>query len=56
MLQRPPEPTGQRSYSGKFQVRTSRLVHRNLVMEAASEGISLNVLVNKKLMRSWRAV
>ncbi|AGF72447.1 type II toxin-antitoxin system HicB family antitoxin [Corynebacterium halotolerans] len=44
-----PTPLGERSYSGKFNVRTSRSLHRRLVMMAESEGISLNALINQKL-------
>ncbi|QGU07170.1 HicB family protein [Corynebacterium occultum] len=44
-----PIPLGERSYSGKFNVRTSRSLHRRLVMAAEAEGISLNALINQKL-------
>ncbi|MEJ4098798.1 toxin-antitoxin system HicB family antitoxin [Corynebacterium mastitidis] len=44
-----PVPFGARTYSGKFQVRTSHSLHRELVLEAARDGISLNALVNRKL-------
>lgn len=44
-----PTPLGTRSYSGKFNVRTSRSLHRRLVMAAEAEGISLNTLINQKL-------
>lgn len=44
-----PTPLGGRSYSGKFNVRTSRSLHRRLVMIAEAEGISLNALINQKL-------
>ena len=42
-------PLGSRSYSGKFNVRTSPSLHRRLVIAAKAEGISLNALVNQKL-------
>ncbi|WP_082422277.1 type II toxin-antitoxin system HicB family antitoxin [Corynebacterium oculi] len=44
-----PVPLGTQSYSGKFQVRTSRSVHKRLVMEAARDGVSLNAFINQKL-------
>ncbi|MDY3128234.1 MAG: type II toxin-antitoxin system HicB family antitoxin [Corynebacterium sp.] len=44
-----PTPLGERRYSGKFNVRTSPALHRQLVMAAQREGISLNMLVNHKL-------
>lgn len=44
-----PTPLGERSYSGKFNVRTSHSLHRRLVMEAEAEGVSLNAWVNQKL-------
>lgn len=36
-----------RRYSGKLNVRTSPSLHRELVIRAAAEGISLNALVNQ---------
>lgn len=44
-----PEPLGLRRFSGKFNVRTSPSLHRMLAIEAQSEGVSLNTLVNQKL-------
>ena len=44
-----PEPISLRRYSGKFQVRIPPEVHRQLVLEAAEEEISLNRLVSAKL-------
>lgn len=44
-----PTPLGERSYSGKFNVRTSHSLHRRLVIEAEAEGVSLNTWVNQKL-------
>lgn len=44
-----PVPLGERTYSGKFNVRTSRSLHRRLVQEAQSEGVSLNTWINQKL-------
>ncbi|MFP7365952.1 type II toxin-antitoxin system HicB family antitoxin [Corynebacterium callunae] len=47
-----PQPLGERTFSGKFNVRTSSSLHRKLVLAAASEGISLNALINQKLSAS----
>ena len=44
-----PEPLGSRSYSGRFNVRTSPSLHRKLVIAAKTEGVSLNTLINQKL-------
>jgi predicted HicB family RNase H-like nuclease len=45
----PPSPLADRTYSGVFKVRVPALVHRNLVIEAAEAGVSLNRLVSAKL-------
>lgn len=45
----PPEPLSYRKYSGKFVVRIPPELHRNLVIEAHEQGISLNRLVSAKL-------
>lgn len=44
-----PAPLGRRSYSGRFNVRTSPSLHRRLVIAAKTEGVSLNTLINQKL-------
>ena len=44
-----PEPIAEKSYSGKFQVRTTPELHRKLAIEAAEENVSLNRYVNYKL-------
>ncbi len=44
-----PEPLAIKSYSGKFMVRVPPEVHRQLALEAAESGISLNRLVSSKL-------
>lgn len=44
-----PEPLSARSYSGKFQVRTTPERHRLLAMQAAEAGVSINRLVNDRL-------
>jgi len=45
----PPEPLASRAYSGKFVVRVPPQTHRDLVMRAAEDGISLNRLVSSLL-------
>ena len=44
-----PAPLGRRSYSGRFNVRTSPSLHRRLVIAPKTEGVSLNTLINQKL-------
>ena len=47
-----PEPRSEEDYSGKFVVRVPRSLHRELVEEAAQEGVSLNQYINAALARS----
>ena len=44
-----PEPLAGRSFSGKFMVRVPPHVHRELAVEAAEAGVSLNRLATAKL-------
>ena len=44
-----PEPLATRNYSGRFMVRIPPDVHRELVVEAAEAGVSLNRLVSARL-------
>ena len=44
-----PEPLSKKQYSGKFVVRVHPAQHRNLVVEAASNQMSLNSLIKYKL-------
>ena len=44
-----PEPISLKKYSGKFMVRIPPETHRNLVVQAAESGVSLNRLVSSKL-------
>ena len=44
-----PEAIADRAYSGKFQVRTTPSRHRELVLEAARNRVSMNRLINDKL-------
>ena len=46
-----PEPFAVRSFSGKFVVRVPPEVHRELALEAAEAGVSLNRLASAKLTR-----
>lgn len=46
----PPEPVADRTYSGKFMVRVPPEVHRQLVLEAAEQNVSLNRLVASRLV------
>jgi predicted HicB family RNase H-like nuclease len=44
-----PEPLAHRPFSGKFMVRVPPDVHRELAVEAAEAGVSLNRLATVKL-------
>ncbi len=44
-----PEPLASRRYSGKFMVRVPPDVHRDLAIQAAEAGVSLNRLASSKL-------
>ena len=44
-----PVPLALQKYSGKFQVRTTPEMHRQLAMQAAEAGVSLNRLINSRL-------
>lgn len=44
-----PEPIASRRYSGKFMVRVPPEVHRQLAIQAAEAGVSLNRLASSKL-------
>ena len=46
-----PEPMACKSYSGKFMVRVPPNVHRELAIQAAESGVSLNRLASAKLTR-----
>ena len=47
-----PVAPARKEYSGQFNVRIDRRLHRALAMEAAKAGISLNAIVSQKLARS----
>lgn len=44
-----PAPLALQKYSGKFQVRTTPEMHRQLAIQAAEAGVSLNRLINSRL-------
>jgi len=46
-----PEPIARKRFSGKFIVRVPPEVHRNLAVQAAESGVSLNRLVSSKLSK-----
>ena len=43
------EPIATKRYSGKFMVRVPPAIHRNLAIQAAESGISLNRIASAKL-------
>ena len=47
-----PIAPSRREYSGCFNVRIDKRIHRALAIEAAQAGISLNALVNAKLAKN----
>lgn len=42
-----------KEYSGQFNVRIDKRIHRNLVLEATKAGIALNALVAQKLAKDY---
>ena len=48
-----PIAPSKKQYSGQFNVRVDKRVHRALVIEAARAGISLNALVASKLSKNY---
>lgn len=46
-----PEPLATRRFSGKFMIRIPPYIHRQLAVEAAESGVSLNRLASAKLSR-----
>ena len=47
----PPLPLSSKKFNGKFVVRIPPNVHRQLAIQAAEEGISLNRLISAKLTK-----
>lgn len=50
-----PEPIAARPFSGIFKVRVPPEVHRQLALDAAEQGVSMNRLVSAKLSRPGKA-
>jgi predicted HicB family RNase H-like nuclease len=48
----PPEPLSIQKFSGKLLVRVPPEQHRELAMEAAEQGVSMNRLISRKEPRS----
>jgi predicted HicB family RNase H-like nuclease len=46
-----PDPIAAKHFSGKFMVRVPPDVHRQLAIQAAEAGVSLNRLASAKLSR-----
>ena len=49
-----PVAPSQKKYSGHFNVRVDKRLHRQLAIEAAIVGVSLNALIAQKLVLSAR--
>lgn len=47
----PPEPLSLAKFNGKLLVRVPPEQHRELAIEAAEQGVSMNRLISKKLAR-----
>ena len=47
-----PQAPARKEYTGQFNVRIDKRIHRLLVMEAARNGVSLNALIAQKLSAS----
>jgi predicted HicB family RNase H-like nuclease len=50
-----PVAPSRKEYSGQFNVRIDRRIHRALAIEAAKAGVSLNAIVSQKLAREASA-
>lgn len=44
-----PVAPARKQYSGTFNIRVGKKIHKDLVMEAVKQGLSLNALVSQKL-------
>ncbi|GIJ76072.1 Predicted nuclease of the RNAse H fold, HicB family [Micromonospora phaseoli] len=44
-----PQPFAERSYSGKFNLRVGESLHRELSIQAAEDGLSLNQYILRRL-------
>ena len=47
-----PQAPARKEYTGQFNIRVDKRIHRLLAMEAARNGVSLNALVSQKLSAS----
>ena len=47
-----PQAPARKEYTGRFNIRVDKRIHRLLAMEAARNGVSLNALVSQKLSAS----
>ncbi len=47
-----PVAPARKKYSGQFNVRIDRRLHRALAIEAAKAGVSLNAIVSQKLAKA----
>jgi predicted HicB family RNase H-like nuclease len=50
-----PVAPSRKEYSGQFNVRIDRRLHRALAIEAAKAGVSLNAIVSQKLAKETPA-
>ena len=50
-----PVAPSRKQYSGRFNVRIDKRIHRALAIEAAQSGVSLNALIAKKLAKTTDA-
>jgi predicted HicB family RNase H-like nuclease len=50
-----PVAPSRKEYSGQFNVRIDRRLHRALAIEAAKAGISLNAIISQKLAKETSA-
>ncbi len=51
-----PIAPSRKKFSGQFNVRIDRRLHRALAIEAAKAGVSLNAIVSQKLAKSTQEV
>ncbi len=51
-----PVAPSRKEYSGQFNVRVDKRIHRDLAIEAAQVGVSLNALVAQKLALASRHI
>lgn len=49
-----PSPLAERTFSGNIKFRVSPIVHRNLVVAASEQGVSLNRYLSERLSSAGR--